>query len=464
MDTSRRPARRSIRALPAGEDGGVLALVAVTLPLLLVLSAGGFVTFATSASQRELQRAADQAALAGAIALPPFDPNVLVASAPVPIPDTDPAWDLVPPEVSRVVPRMGDLVPDPRRVACEVGASQLSAASAPLANALNDATLFEPPTGSDGSPERSVCEDAAVYPVIQPNPAATTPVECTNRLVERVAADAGSLDPSADVVLDPVTVPVQGAVNRVVAMPLNHVLPAALTPRMRVDVYAGIQPPLLSLVTGTRGGTMHAGATAYRRIKNAIVVPIVPSQQVLLQPDPLTGVLPVNPLTGRPWRPIDIMTDPVNLNPALQAQQSTLLAAIDDADARLDSLMATYALPCRSLLGNLRQDLRDVYAPPTGPAPTAREIADAAIASAAATAAAVGAATPDPADPSSLAGEAFYLIGVSVNSSMGPVAATQIPVLDVALVTMSKAVDGSYRAAVINAANAYGAFRASLVE
>jgi hypothetical protein len=52
---------------------------------------------------------------------------------------------------------------------------------------------------------------------------------------------------------------------------------------------------------------------------------------------------------------------------------------------------------------------------------------------------------------------------VSVNNLMGPVAATQIPILDVALVSMSHAANGDYKATVISAANAYGIFRASLV-
>jgi hypothetical protein len=446
------------------DDGGVLAIVAIVLPVLVLLSAGGVSTYAMYASGRELQTAADQAALAGAIALPPFDPNVIVDNAPFPIPSTDPLYALLPPDVGRIVPRMGDLIPDPRRVACEVGRAQLDPNAATVVNTLKSQDVFDPPLGDDGKPAQTVCENVAVYPRIEPNPDNTTPVDCTNRLVQRVAEDAGSLDPSVDTVLDPVLAPVQARVDTVVRMPLNHVLPAAFTPRMHVDVYAGIEPPMLTLITSRKGGTMHAAATAYRRIKNAVVVPIFPAQQATLVPNPITHLLPVNPATGKPWEPIDFMTDPVNLNTALHAQQATLIAAITDADDRLDTVMQEYRLPCDHLLHNLRQDLRDVYDPPAGPAPAATDIVDAAIAAANSTASAVGAARPDPSDPDSLAGEAFYLIGVSVDQFMRPIAATQIPILDVALVTMRKVGDGSYEAAVVNAANAYGVFRASLVE
>jgi len=149
---------------------------------------------------------------------------------------------------------------------------------------------------------------------------------------------------------------------------------------------------------------------------------------------------------------------------ALHTAQKPLIDAITDADNRLSALMATEGVPCQHLLANLRQDLRDIYDPPTGPAPSALDIVDSAYNAAVATAQRVGDPMPDPTNPDSLAGEAFLLIGVSVNNFMQPVASAQIPILDAALVTMSKASTGDYRATLISAANAYGVFRASLIK
>jgi hypothetical protein len=244
--------------------------------------------------------------------------------------------------------------------------------------------------------------------------------------------------------------PIQNTVNGIVRMPLNHLLPAAFTPRMRVTTYSKIRPPLLSLITGGDVGTMNASATAYRRIKNAVVVPILPAQRLLID----LGLVD----------PIEVMTDPVNLNRALSTAQKPLITAITDADNRLDGIMASQGLPCDHLLHNVRQDLRDIYDPPTGAAPSARDIVDAAVTAGERTADRIGEARPNPSDLNSLAGEAFVLIGVTVNDLMQPIAATQIPILDVALVSMRRAADGNFQAAVISAANAHGAFRATLVE
>jgi hypothetical protein len=431
----------------ANEDGGVLVLVAIVLPVLMLISAGGVAGFSLYASNRELQRAADQAALAGGASLPPFDPNVLIENSPFPLPDTEPTYQVLENASQQNLPRLRDLVPDPRAVACAIGSDALSSAeSAALVTAFGE-EILDSLTDEDGNTVSSVCDDKRIYPRIQTNPDNTTPVECTNRLIEQVAADVGPLDID---LLDPITDPLQSTVNSIVQMPLNHVLPAVFTPRMRVTTFSKLRPPLISFITGNDTGTMRASATAYRRIKNAVVVPILPAQRLLID----TGLAD----------PIDIMTDPTNLNQALSTAQKPLIDAITDADNRLDDLMTSQGLPCDHLLHNLRQDLRDIYDPPTGPAPSARDIVDAAVTANERTAERIGESTFDPNNPDSIAAEAFVLIGVTVNNMMQPVAATQIPILDVALVTMQRAADGNFTAAAISAANAHGAFRATLVE
>ncbi|MEX2393370.1 MAG: pilus assembly protein TadG-related protein [Actinomycetota bacterium] len=418
----------------ASEDGGVLMIAAITLPILLLVSAGGVGGFSLFASHRELQRVADQAALAGAASLPPFDPNALVENAPFPLPDTEPAYERVEGATSQNLPRMRDLVPDPRAVACMLGTDALNAEGTPLVDAF-DEDLIDPPIDEDGNAVDTVCDDIRIHPRIQHNPDSTTPVECTNRLIEAVADDTTGL---------------QTLINAIVRLPVDDVLPAAFTPRMRVTTYSKIKPPLLSMITGSDGGTMRVSATAYRRIKNAVVVPILPAQRLSID----LGLVD----------PIDVMTNPTNLNNALNTAQKPLIDVITDADNRLSTLMSTLGLPCQHMLRNLRTDLYDLYNPPTGEAPSARDIVDAAVTAAEQTAADIGVPTPNPSDPSSLAGETFLLIGVTTTDLMGPVAATQIPILDVALVSMRRGEDGNFVASVVEAANAHGAFRATLAE
>ncbi len=434
-----------IRDRLASERGGVIVLVAIVLPLIFLLVGTGIAGFSLYGSHRELQRAADQSALAGAAAMPPFDPNRLVDPA-FPIPDTEPHIEDMEELTGTALPRMGDLVPDPRSVACAYGADGLSSSSALVASALGDPDLFEAPTDDDGNTRETNCDDGRIFPRLETNPDNTTPVECTNRLVREVATLAGPLDPDDP---DPLLAPIQESVNAVVNMPLNHVLPAAFTPRMHVDVLTYVDVPLLGLFTGSDGTHLGAGATAYRRIKNAIVVPILPAQKLEID----LGLV-------EPW---EVMTDPVNLNTALHTQQSTLIDAVDDVDERLDTLMSTLGLPCEHLLHNLRQDLRDLYDPPTGPAPSALDVADAAVRAGENAAARTGLAEPDVDNPDSLAGDAVLLVGIAVDESMEPVSSLQIPILDTALVVMDQAADGSYEAAVVSALNARGVFRASLV-
>ena len=430
------------------EEGAVITIVAIVLPVLLLLSAAGVSGFTLFASHRELQRAADQAALAGGAALPPFDPNVVVDDPTYPIPGTEAVYDnldelgLTPPPP----PKMSDIIPDPRAIACAYGSNALGSESAALMSSIEDQGSFEVPLNDAGEPLHTACEDIRVYPRIEPNPHNTTPVECTNRLVQQVAADHGLFDP--DDPSDPTIV--QQTIDAIVKMPLNHVLPAAFTPRFQVTVYSQVNPPLLSLITGSDGMQIGARAVAYRRIKNAVVVPILPATKTQID----LGLID----------PIEAMTDPVNLNLALARSQRKLIEAIDDADNRLDRVMGALGLPCQHLLHNLRQDLRDIYDPPTGEAPTAREIVDATITAAENTASRTGEAFPDPDNPDSLAGDAVLLIGVTVDEFMNPISALQIPILDAALVVMDEVADGDYRAAVVSAANARGAWRASLVE
>lgn len=439
-----------IRERIADERGGVMIVVAIVLPLLLLLTAGGVSAFSLYASNRELQRSADQAALAGAATIPLTDPNVLVENSPIPLPNTDPVYELA--EGQGVnLPRMSDFIFDPRSVACAVGSDSLSNGAdfvGAFGEAITDVLLDD-----DGNEITAVCDDTRVFPQLQPNPDTTTALECTNLLIQEVAEDAGSLNPD---LLTGLLSPIQNLVNGVARMPLHHVLPAAYTPRMKVTSFSTLRPPLVSLVTGNDTGTMRASATAYRRIKNAVVVPIIPSVTQQLQIN--LGLLDGSQLLR------DLINNPVNLNNALRRAQKPLIDVITDVDNRLNSIMSTFGLPCHNVLANLRQDLRDIYDPPSGPAPSAVDVVDAAVEAAEQTAAEIGVPSPDPTNPNSLAGEAFVVVGVTATNSLLPISATNIPILDAAIVTMREVAEGDYRAAIVSASKAHGAFRATLIK
>ncbi|MGH2771716.1 MAG: TadE/TadG family type IV pilus assembly protein [Actinomycetota bacterium] len=410
------------------ERGAILVMAAVMIPVLLALVAGGMVTFSLSAAKHELQRSADQAALAGAASIPPADPMVLRSAVPFPLPGTQAIYNLAP-GFGPNLPRMGDPVADPRAVSCAYGSSGLTGDSASILGAFGEGS--GPQSDRNGNPVSTMCADERIRPALTTDPNGTTPAECANAL----AAEAADRRP----VLQPL-------VNQLVRLPLDNVLPAVFTPVMRVDAFSGIRPPLLALITGQNRGTAQVSATALRRIKNAVVVPILPAQQLQIELGLNTS--------------INVMTDPVNLNNALRTAQRPLIDAIDRVDQRLSSLMPGLGAGCTSLLYNLRRDLRDIYDPPVGPAPSALDIVDAAVSAQQAAAGRVGTYEPDPTNPNSLAGEAFFLIGVS----SGPLSATQIPILDAALVVINEQSEGNYRASAVAAANARGAFRATLVD
>ncbi len=439
-----------LRSRLADERGGVMLVVAIVLPLLMLLTAGGVSGFSLYTSHRELQRAADQAALAGASTIPLLDPNVLVENAPVPLPNTEPVYEIL--EGAGVnLPRMNELSFDPRSVACGVGADSLSN-SADFVNSFGE-EITEPLVDEDGNAFTQVCDDERIYPRLKTNADTTSVLECTNLLIDELAEQAGALDIN---LLTWLLSPIQNLVNDIAKMPLHHVLPALYTPRMKVTSFSKLRAPLASLITGNDTGMMHATATAYRRIKNAVVVPIIPTSIQQLQIN--LGLLDGSQLFR------DLINNPVNLNNALRRAQQPMLNVLANVDTRLNSLMSTLGLPCNNVLSNLRQDLRDIYDPPSGPAPSAVDIGDAAVEAAELTAAAIGAASPNPADPNSLAGEAFLLIGVSATNALLPISAANIPILDVAVVSMREVAEGDYRAAIINASRAHGIFRATLVE
>ena len=433
--------RRRIRF--QNEDGAVLLIVAMVMLPLIILSAGGISVFTLYGAHREMQKAADQAAVAAAAALPPLNPNVVFANLPFPIPNTDPVFVLTG-DQGLDTPLLSELVPDPRAVACAYGADGMSSGSAALI-----ALFGVPPT----SPPPTLCSDTRISPTMQ-----STPVyDCLEHVVGTLTSRLEILgtDPLLALllpnVLSAVLTPVQRLVNG-----LNQAVPAALSPTMKVEVSSGVRPPMLNVITGEEGIDMRVRATAARRLKNAVVIPLVSGGQV-------------GP----------VVTNDVNLNTALAASQPALINTLGDVDDQVDALMSSLSLAnCQNLLSGVQQDLGDIYNPPSGPAPTAGHIIKESVTAAESTAAATGIAL------SALAGDAYYAIGAgppagSIGSIvshvvgpllaptalalLGPITATQIPTLDVAIVLFTDIGNQNYHATIIDAANARGLFGAVLV-
>lgn len=425
------------------EGGAVLIVVAMVMVPLTVATAFSVGVFTLYGVQREMQKAADQAAVAGAAALPPLDPDVAFETLPFPIPDTDPVFEITGDRLLDL-PRITDLVPDPRAVACAYGAESLSAESSNLVGAF----------GTDPTaPPATVCTDIRVYPSMQSSPA----YSC----IENIAEDLESrlliletdplLAPLVPDVLSAVMPPVEQAVAA-----LGELVPAALKPTMRVEINSGVVPPLLSVAIGEDGLEMQTQATAQRRLKNAVVVPLIPGGEV-------------GP----------VITDDVNLNTVLAEPQPALIDALGQVDGELNELNSQLNLTgCQDLLSGLRQDLGDIYNPPTGPAPSALDLIEASVTAAETAAIETGVAVTE------LAGEAYYAIGAgepvgsigSVVSDvvgpllaptalalLGPLTEAQIPTLDVAVVVFTDLGNEDYHATVVDAANARGLFQATLV-
>ncbi len=419
------------------------------MSVLLTLSAGGIMLFTLYGSQREMQKAADQAALAGAAALPPINPGVITDN--VPLPGLAAVYTITG-TTGLDIPRLDDIVPDPRAVACAYGANSLTADSARLVSAFGT-----PPASSPGG---WTCEDNRIHPLLQ----STQLAECVDGLVGGLTTRVTQLLdpisglggcilficlPSLNDILAQVLAPINGLVDD-----LNLLAPAVLTPTMTVEVTSGVKPPLMSLVTGDDGIQMTVSATAQRTLKNAVVVPTTP------------GV----PLTN------------INITAALQEVQEPLVNTLGLVDDQLNTLFDTLipGAGCQDVLSEVQNDIADIYNPPGGgPNPTGRDLIDEAIGASQTITSRGGPALAD------AAGEAFFVIGAGPNPAIlgdlvgtpGPLAgivatalqpllgSTQIPTLDVAIVAAHNLADGQLNTGdlIEDAVNARGLFQATLV-
>ncbi|HEX2259065.1 MAG TPA: pilus assembly protein TadG-related protein [Actinomycetota bacterium] len=426
------------------ERGAVVVVVALFMSLLILLAAGGITGFTLYAAHREMQRSADQAALAGAAAFPPFNPyTVLDDSTPFPLPNTDPTYHISgDPTVD--IPQEGEQVPDPRAVACAYGQDGLSPISAPMLSSFGDPPSAPPPT---------VCADTRVRPSMESNAV----LKCVDGIVGTLRNRIdGALASNPD--LAPYMPAIHSAVHshtQALTDGLNQSLPAVFAPRMKVDIVSGIKPPLLSLLTGDDGVEMRVSATASRSIKNAIVLNTTSHQHV--------------------W---DVIGDDTELNNKLKSGPA--ITTLQNANTHLNNFLSGLGISgCQNMMGDLESSLRNLFEPPTNPKPKVVDF----VAESVLAANIASARTGVP-----VAGDTFIVIGAQDSSlpNVGnivkgvlPTAALQktatdllgnsittlqIPVVDVAFVVFTDLGGGNYRAHITEASNAPGAFRASLVK
>ncbi|HVL50858.1 MAG TPA: hypothetical protein VM754_05085 [Actinomycetota bacterium] len=420
------------------ERGAVLIIVALVMSVLLILSAGGVMLFTLYGSHREMQKTADQSALAGAAALPLLRPGQTLSTLPM-----NTAYRLTE-GVGLDVPLKGlSNVPDPRAVACAYGVRNLAADSSNLVNKFAVGPTGLPSSYCSNSP----WADGRINPTL--NSLSTPLSACLNNLTTRINGAITELQSglngllglssfALNLLLAPLGLnasQVTGNVNRTIDMLkstlrsveyLEALSPALLTPQMTVTVTDRVVPPLMSMVTSDNGVQMQVTATAERRLKNAIVLPSVSS-----------------PLPTGPSMPS------VDINVPLNATKPQIMGALSSVNAELNRLASyTPALSgCQNLLApgtKIYQDIEDVYDPPESAPYSSNDLI------AGATAAANRAAADAGTSAANLAGEAFLVVrsggpsSTTVSSLLGPVVdllnltsvvkLLPVPALDVALI------------------------------
>ena len=419
------------------ERGAVLIIVAIVMTALLTLTAGGIMTFTLYGANREMQKAADQAAVAGAAALPLLRPGVALDGLPL-----NRVYTLAD-NLGLDVPTKGlTSVPDPRAVACAYAKRNLEASNARLI------TIY----GSPANPGLGGLCSAAPYNdngvKVELNSLTTPLSNCINSLQTRISNIQSQLLGELSLVGGLLQLLGLGSVTQTVnniLAPLNNLLrnvqnlealaPALLTPEMTVTVRRGVNAPMMGFITGQAGIQMDVQATAERRLKNAVVLPNTPA---------LTNT---------------------SLNTALAQTRQPLMDALSNLNTQVNRALGVAPgglglSACQDLLNPnspIARDVFDIYNPPAnGVAPSARDLITGATTAAQQAAAGSGQALRD------IAGEAFLVIRQgpgpqplsSVSNVLGDVlsllspslqtllGSLQIPAMDVAIVAAHDLEDG----------------------
>lgn len=320
-----------LRRLHPDERGATAVLVGLLLPALLAAGALGVGVTALGAGERELQRSADAAALAGAARMPLADPGEIVGG-------------------------VGGLLPD--------ATDATTTAEAFCADNLADASMTQ---AFAAGPATCTAQTQPDSPSLLNTLLGDSGLLDATSLLDQLGLGGGLLDPTA-------------------------IVPALAHPRVQVTATATYEPPLGRLAGAEQVGAS-AQATARRRIKNAVLVPVLdlntscPTGLLGGLIGALTGILDsTSGILGNILSDFDDLDGDlaaligedctVDANPVLDMTGDEVFAALNDLKAPLDAL----GLPGTALVDSLLLDLRDVY-DPDGDAPTQREVLEQAAAS-----------------------------------------------------------------------------------
>jgi Flp pilus assembly protein TadG len=455
------------------------------MSVLLTLSAGGIMLFSLYGSQREMQKAADQAALAAAAGLPLLNPSQTLDGLAL-----DYTYELLEGYGLDSAVQGATNIPDPRAVACAYANRNLQGDTSRLV------AKFGEGYNAGGSCAGHVSGDARVNvtlgsltselsqclsgltPAI--NSLTTQLTTGLNNLLARplIGLLGITLGTVGDVVngllpasllaplglnLSQVNTLVQGVPNTIDGLDnviesvqnLEALTPALLTPEVTVTVTERVTPPLMSMVGGGDGVRMTVSATAERRLKNVVV-------------------LPDAPLLG------------VDLSSALNAAKPDILSTLTSVNTQLNTVMSTLqglglgnVAGCQNLLGpasQIYQDIDSLYSPPASAPFTGADLVAGAMDSVIRIAGDSGAAIDD------VAGEAFLVIAEGgptpttlqnlLGASAGALGLSStlnslpIPALDVALVAAHHLESGDplSEEMMIDTLSARGLFTAVLVQ
>lgn len=304
----------------AAEDGAAAPLIIVLVAGLVVTSLWGASTVSLYGVRREVERAANLSALAGAASIPLIG---IFASG------------------------------EPQSTACGQAERLLTQARAPLSNNLSVTSAG--PTCLAGD---VTIEPLADWPLVEEIRDALETLTSTLGVPLNLICNplvGGLLDPFLRSLTATDCATLRTAVD---GLPEN-LSPATVTPRVRVGIRNRVEAPVpLPEFDGEH--IVSATAVARRRFKNLIVLPAVRTNSV-------TGIAqPVADL----WSGVPAPITQINPNPAAASVRDLLLPILWQANDALGNAVNPLLPPGSELdLSQLILDVQDLYDPPGGAAP-----------------------------------------------------------------------------------------------
>lgn len=345
------------------DSGAMAVLLAVVLTAVAIPVSGyGVTQLVRNGLQGELQRAADQGALAGSAMIPLADVGTVktfLASTPSGVGSTA---GLIPSSWCTKGPvELGSASSDPSAlgtcaldIACRAALASLSS---DRAYGRTYAVPYGLPTCT-----ASYADDLSFF---------TQLATCTNAVTGSLLnlASVPTLTSQLTALLGTLGGITSGLAPQT-PLALGSLLPALLHPGVSVSMSWLERGPLDALTPSDNGAahTMTRRATAKRAFKNLVVVPTVGasgSVSVALQLS-LTAL----GVTTEKNAPTVTGGSLVDLNPALVANMTTVRSTLSS----LDTLVGSQLPACAGLVGSMTTDVSDILDPQTTGAPTATQV------------------------------------------------------------------------------------------